>query len=78
MYDDLDVLADPAQGVARLQDGYPLGERAIVEQPLGALAPDQPPAVELRKRDQTRVESGSRATPRGCWCWLTGGIRSGG
>jgi hypothetical protein len=59
MYYDLDVIADPAQRVARLQDGYPLGERAIVEQPLGPLPhPSTPPAVELGNRDQTRVEVG--------------------
>ena len=66
MYYDLDVIADPAQRVARLQDGYPLGERAIVEQPLGALAPPtSPPAVELRKRDQTRVEVGVQSDAAG-------------
>ena len=57
MYYDLDVIADPAQRVARLQGDYPLLERAIVEEPIGPLAkPNRPPAVEMRTRDQTRVE----------------------
>ena len=65
MYYDLDVIADPAQRVARLQDGYPL-ERAIVEQPLGPLPhPTTPPAVELRNRDQTRVEVGVQSAADG-------------
>ena len=57
MYYDLDVIADPAQRVARLQGDYPLLQRAIVEEPIGPLAkPNRPPAVEMRTRDQTRVE----------------------
>jgi hypothetical protein len=57
MYYDLDVIADPAQRVARLQGDYPLLRRAIVEEPIGPLAkPNRPPAVEMRTRDQTRVE----------------------
>jgi Bacterial membrane protein YfhO len=57
MYYDLDVIADPAQRVARLHDNYPLLQRAIVEKPLGPLSqPRTPAAVELRKRAQTRVE----------------------
>jgi hypothetical protein len=57
MYYDLDVIADPAQRVARLRGGYPLLERAIVEQPLGELTqPRTPPAVEIRNTAQTRVE----------------------
>jgi len=35
MYYDLDVIADPSQRVARLQGGYPLLQRAIVEEPNG-------------------------------------------
>jgi hypothetical protein len=59
MFYDLDVVADPAQRVARLQDHYPLLERAIVEEPIGGLAkPDNPPAVEVMSREQTRVEVG--------------------
>jgi Bacterial membrane protein YfhO len=66
MYYDLDVIADPAQRVARLQDGYPLLERAIVEQPLGDLAtPSTPPAVEVVKRAQTRVEVGVQSGAEG-------------
>jgi hypothetical protein len=57
MYYDLDVIADPAQRLARLNDNYPLLRRAIVEKPLGDLSqPGAPAAVELRKRAQTRVE----------------------
>ena len=66
MYYDLDVIADPAQRVARLRGGYPLLERAIVEEPLGPLArPDRPPAVELRRRDQTRVEVEAQTAAEG-------------
>jgi Bacterial membrane protein YfhO len=54
---DLDVIADPAQRVARLQGGYPLLERAIVEEPVGPLAkPATPPTVQVARREQTRVE----------------------
>jgi Bacterial membrane protein YfhO len=57
MYYDLDVIADPAQRVARLQDNYPLLERAIVEEPIGPLAkPATPPTVQVDRREQTRVE----------------------
>ena len=57
MYYDLDVIADPAQRVARLNGNYPLLQRAIVEKPLGELSqPRTPAAVELRRRAQTRVE----------------------
>jgi hypothetical protein len=66
MYYDLDVIADPAQRVARLRGDYPLLERAIVEEPLGPLArPDRPPAVELRRRDQTRVEVEAQTAAEG-------------
>ena len=63
MYYDLDVIADPAQRVARLQGDYPLLERAIVEQPVGLLAePNRPPAVEIRKRGG----AGASRDPPGC------------
>ena len=66
MYYDLDLIADPAQRVARLQDGYPLLERAIVEQPVGDLtAPTNPPAVEVTSREQTRVEVGVQSAAAG-------------
>lgn len=43
--------------MARLNDNYPLLQRAIVEKPLGDVSqPRTPAAVELRKRAQTRVE----------------------
>jgi uncharacterized membrane protein YfhO len=52
--------------VARLQDDYPLLERAIVEEPIGDLSqPRMPPAVEIRKRDQTRVEVGVQSAAEG-------------
>jgi Bacterial membrane protein YfhO len=57
MYYDLDHLADPTQRVARLQNDYPLLERAIVERPLGPLTtPTTPPAVQVTSRAHTRVE----------------------
>jgi len=66
MYHDLDVIADPAQRVARLQDGYPLLERAIVEKPIGPLArPRTPPAVAVIERAQTRVEVGVQSGAEG-------------
>jgi hypothetical protein len=66
MYYDLDVVADPAQRVARLQGDYPLLERAIVEEPVGPLTkPNRPPAVEIRRRDQTRVEVGVQTAADG-------------
>jgi hypothetical protein len=57
LYHDVDVVADPAARVARLQAGYPLGERALVEEPVDGLArPAQPAQVKVERRDQTRVE----------------------
>jgi Bacterial membrane protein YfhO len=53
----VDVVADPAQRVARLQDGYPLLDRALVEEPLGPLTkPSTPPQVQMVERDHTRVQ----------------------
>jgi hypothetical protein len=52
------VVADPAARVARLQAGYPLGERALVEEPVDGLArPAHPAQVKVERRDQTRVEA---------------------
>jgi len=66
MYYDLDVIADPAQRLARLKDNYPLLQRAIVEEPLGELArPNNPPAVEVLSREQTRVEVGVQTAADG-------------
>jgi Bacterial membrane protein YfhO len=54
---DIDVVADPAERVARLQAGYPLLERALVEEPVDGLArPAQPAQVRVERRDHTRVE----------------------
>jgi hypothetical protein len=54
---DVDVVADPAERVARLKAGYPLLERAMVERPLPGLArPAQPAAVRVERREQTRVQ----------------------
>jgi hypothetical protein len=57
MYHDVDVVADPAARVARLEADYPLGERALVEEPVAGLArPARPAQVKVERRDQTRVE----------------------
>jgi hypothetical protein len=54
---DVDVVADPAERVAKLKAGYPLLERAIVERPLAGLArPARPAAVRVERREQTRVQ----------------------
>jgi len=54
---DVDVVADPAERVAKLKAGYPLLERAMVERPLPGLArPAQPAAVRVERREQTRVQ----------------------
>ena len=57
MVADVDVVADPAERVAKLKAGYPLLERAMVERPLPGLArPTQPAAVRVEQREQTRVQ----------------------
>jgi uncharacterized membrane protein YfhO len=57
MHYDLDVVPRPQDRVARLQAGYPLLQRAMVEQPLGPLAkPPTPPTVQVTERDHTRVQ----------------------
>jgi hypothetical protein len=57
MHYQLDVVADPTQRVARLQGGYPLLERAMVEEPVGPLTtPATPPTVQVVERDHTRVQ----------------------
>ena len=54
---DVDVVPSPQDRVARLRAGYPLGERAMVEEPVAGLRrPATPPQVEVVKRDHTRVE----------------------
>jgi MYXO-CTERM domain-containing protein len=53
---DVDAVTDPAQRLARLQAGYPLLERALVERPVAGLRrPATPPAVTVQRRDHTRV-----------------------
>jgi hypothetical protein len=51
------VVADPAARLSRLEAGYPLGERALVERPVAGLArPARPAEVRVERRDHTRVE----------------------
>jgi hypothetical protein len=53
---EVDVVPDPKDRVARLQAGYPLLTRAIVEKPVAELGrPAAPPQVQLVERGQTRV-----------------------
>ena len=50
-------MAPTLRALSRLQAGYPLGERALVEAPVAGLAePDRPAQVRVERRDQTRVE----------------------
>jgi hypothetical protein len=57
LYGRVDVVADPADRVARLQDRYPLLERAMVERPLDGLAgPGRDGQARVERRDHTRVE----------------------
>ena len=57
MTNGLPVVADPAERVARLQAGYPLLQRAMVEEPVDGLArPAQPAQVKVERRHHTRVE----------------------
>jgi Bacterial membrane protein YfhO len=57
MQHDVDVVPDQQARVARLQAGYPLLERAIVEEPVGPLTkPATPATVQMVRRDHTRVE----------------------
>jgi hypothetical protein len=59
---DVDVMPDPGDRVARLQAGYPLLERAIVERPVEGLArPRTPPAVQVQEREHTRVRVSVRS-----------------
>jgi Bacterial membrane protein YfhO len=63
---DVDVVPDADQRVARLQGGYPLLERAIVERPVTGLArPAAPPEVQVQERDQTRVRVSVRTAGDG-------------
>jgi membrane protein YfhO len=62
MHYHADVVADPGQRVARLQAGYPLLERAMVEEPVGPLVePAAPPTVRVVERDHTRVQVSVRS-----------------
>jgi hypothetical protein len=53
---DVDTVPDPDQRLARLQVGYPLRERAMVERPVAGLRrPATPATVQVTRRDHTRV-----------------------
>ncbi|HKQ00487.1 MAG TPA: YfhO family protein, partial [Actinomycetes bacterium] len=63
---DVDTVADPAERLARLEAGYPLLERAMVEQPLTGLArPARPGDARVTQRDQTRVRVSVRTDADG-------------
>lgn len=63
---DADTVADPAERLARLRSGYPLLERALVERPLAGLRrPATPAAVQVVRRDQTRVQVSVRTGGEG-------------
>ena len=66
LHHQVDVVPDPGERVARLEAGYPLGERAMVEQPLSGLArPARPAEVRVEAREQTRVEVSVRTDTDG-------------
>jgi hypothetical protein len=66
VYHDVDVVADPPARLARLQAGYPLEERALVERPVGGLGrPRQPSEARVEAREQTRVEVSVRGEADG-------------
>jgi hypothetical protein len=66
LHHQVDVVPDPGERVARLAAGYPLGERAMVEQPLSGLArPARPDEVRVEAREQTRVEVSVRTDTDG-------------
>ena len=66
LHHQVDVVPDPGERVARLEAGYPLGERAMVEQPLSGLArPARPDEVRVEAREQTRVEVSVRTDTDG-------------
>jgi hypothetical protein len=59
---DVDTIPDPDQRLARLEAGYPLLERAMVERPLAGLArPARPGEVRVERREQTRVQVAVRS-----------------
>jgi Bacterial membrane protein YfhO len=66
MHYDLDVVPRPEDRLARLQAGYPLGQRALVEQPLDLpTKPTTSPEVRVVERDQTRVQVSVQTTADG-------------
>ena len=66
LHHQVDVVPDPGERVARLEAGYPLGERAMVEQPMSGLArPARPDEVRVEAREQTRVEVSVRTDTDG-------------
>jgi Bacterial membrane protein YfhO len=68
----VDVLPDPRSRLDRLRAGYPLLQRAMVEQPVEGCRP-------RRRRRGCRSPGGTRRgsrwrwtpPPTGCWCWPT-------
>jgi hypothetical protein len=66
MVHDVDVVADPAARLSRLEGDYPLGERAMVEAPVdGVGRPGAPAEVRVEAREQTRVEVSVRGDADG-------------
>ena len=66
MVHDVDVVADPAARLSRLEGDYPLGERAMVEAPVdGVGRPAAPAEVRVEAREQTRVEVSVRGDADG-------------
>ena len=79
MVHDVDVVADPAARLSRLEGDYPLGERAMVEAPVdGVGRPGAPAEVRVEAREQTRVEVSVRGDADGLLVLGDPGTRSGG
>jgi glycosyltransferase involved in cell wall biosynthesis/SAM-dependent methyltransferase len=63
---DADVVAGYEQRVARLDGGYPLLDRAMVEKPVGALGrPTTPPVVHTTRVEHASVEVSVRSDASG-------------
>jgi hypothetical protein len=66
MYYHADVVAGYAERVARLENGYPLLDRAMVEKPVGALGrPTTPPVVRTTRVEHASVEVSVRTDASG-------------